>query len=81
MHDGLQMTQSTKKPISRKMIFLAVLGLIIPLFLVSMAFLAVNGDAKNQEKYKQQREEIMQKVKAREARERAASEALASKHN
>ena len=42
-----------------------------------MAFLAVNGDAKNQEKYKQQREEIMQKVKEREARERAASEALA----
>lgn len=63
------------------MIFLASLGLIIPLFLVSMAFLAVSSDAKNQEKYKQQREEIMEKVKAREARERAASEALASKNN
>ena len=71
------MTQSTKKPLSKKTIFLASLGLIIPLFLVGMAFLAVNGDAKNQEKYKQQREEIMQKVKEREARERAASEALA----
>ena len=64
-------------PLSKKTIFLASLGLIIPLFLVGMAFLAVNGDAKNQEKYKQQREEIMQKVKEWEARERAASEALA----
>ena len=75
------MTQSTKKPISKKTILLASLGLIIPLFLVAMSYLAVSGDAKNQEKYKQQREEIMQKVKAREARERAASEALASKNN
>lgn len=70
--------QSTKKTISKKTIFLASLGLIIPLFLVGMAFLAVNGDANNQEKYKKQREEIMEKVKAREARERAASEATAS---
>lgn len=75
------MTQSTKKPLSKKTIFLASLGLIIPVFLVSMAFLAVNSDAKNQEKYKQQREEIMKKVKEREARERAASEALAAKNN
>lgn len=75
------MTQSTKKSLSKKTIFLASLGLIIPVFLVSMAFLAVNSDAKNQEKYKQQREEIMKKVKEREAREQAASEALAAKNN
>ena len=75
------MTQSTKKPLSKKTIFLASLGLIIPVFLVSMAFLAVNSDAKNQEKYQQQREEIMKKVKEREAREQATSEALAAKNN
>lgn len=75
------MTQSTKKPLSKKTIFLASLGLIIPVFLVSMAFLAVNSDAKNQEKYQQQREEIMKKVKEREAREQAASEALAATNN
>lgn len=75
------MTQSTKKPIPKKTIFLASLGLIIPLFLVAMALLAVSSDAKNQVKYKQQREEMMQKVKEREERERAASEALASKNN
>ena len=45
---------AAKKPSLKKMIFLASLGLLIPIFLVSMAFLAVNSDAKNQEKYKQQ---------------------------
>ncbi len=56
-----------KKPSLKKMIILASLGLLIPIFLVSMAFLAVNSDAKNQEKYKQQQAEIIARIEAREA--------------
>ena len=44
-----------KKPSLKKMIFLASLGLLIPIFLVSMAFLAVNSDAKNQENNNRQK--------------------------
>lgn len=62
------------------------LGLLIPIFLVSMAFLAVNSDAKNQEKYKQQQAEMIERIKAREAEDaalvaeadQAVSEVLAS---
>lgn len=61
-----------KKPSLKKMIILASLGLLIPIFLVSMAFLAVNSDAKNQEKYKQQQAEIIARIEAREAAEQQA---------
>ena len=64
-----------KKPSLKKMIFLASLGLLIPIFLVSMAFLAVNSDAKNQEKYKQQQAEISARIGAREAAEQQAKQA------
>ena len=64
-----------KKPSLKKMIFLASLGLLIPIFLVSMAFLAVNSDAKNQEKYKQQQAEIIARIEAREAAEKQAQQA------
>ncbi|GJC30075.1 hypothetical protein KAM398_00540 [Acinetobacter sp. KAM398] len=64
-----------KKPSLKKMIFLASLGLLIPIFLVSMAFLAVNSDAKNQEKYKQQQAEIIVRIEAREAAEQQAKQA------
>ena len=64
-----------KKPSLKKMIFLASLGLLIPIFLVSMAFLAVNSDAKNQEKYKQQQAEIIARIEAREAAEQQAKQA------
>ena len=47
------------------------LGLLIPIFLVSMAILAVNNDAKNQEKYAQQKAEMLKRIEAREAAERA----------
>ena len=66
---------AAKKPILKKMIFLASLGLLIPIFLVSMAFLAVNSDAKNQEKYKQQQAEIIARIEAREAAEQQAKQA------
>ena len=64
-----------KKPSLKKMIFLASLGLLISIFLVSMAFLAVNSDAKNQEKYKQQQAEIIARIEAREAAEQQAKQA------
>lgn len=64
-----------KKPSLKKMIFLASLGLLIPIFLVSMAFLAVNSDAKNQEKYKQQQAEMIARIEAREAAEKQAQQA------
>ena len=66
---------AAKKPSLKKMIFLAILGLLIPIFLVSMAFLAVNSDAKNQEKYKQQQAEIIARIEAREAAEQQAKQA------
>ena len=64
-----------KKPSLKKMIILASLGLLIPIFLVSMAFLAVNSDAKNQEKYKQQQAEIIARIEARKAAEQQAKQA------
>ena len=67
--------QAAKKPSLKKMIFLVSLGLLIPIFLVSMAFLAVNSDAKNQEKYKQQQAEIIARIEAREAAEQQAKQA------
>ena len=66
---------NAKKPSLKKMIFLASLGLLIPIFLVSMAFLAVNSDAKNQEKYKQQQAEIIARIEAREAAKQQAKQA------
>ena len=64
-----------KRPSLKKMILLASLGLLIPIFLVSMAFLAVNSDAKNQEKYKQQQAEIIARIEAREAAAQQAKQA------
>ena len=52
------------------------LGLCIPIFLVTMAYLAVSSDEKNQEKYKQQQAQILERIKAREAAEQSASEAV-----
>ncbi len=67
-----------KKPSLKKMIILASLGLLIPIFLVSMAFLAVNSDAKNQEKYKQQQAEIIARIEAREAAAQQAGQTQAA---
>lgn len=67
------MSQSGAKPNPKKMIILMSLGLLIPIFLVSMAYLAVSSDEKNQQKYKQQQAEMLERIKAREAAEQAAS--------
>ncbi|WP_349929136.1 hypothetical protein ABJ384_04670 [Acinetobacter sp. A1-4-2] len=67
------MSQSGAKPHPKKMIILMSLGLLIPIFLVSMAYLAVSSDEKNQQKYQQQQAEMLERIKAREAAEQAAS--------
>ncbi|MDD2945620.1 hypothetical protein LIS44_10060 [Acinetobacter haemolyticus] len=67
------MSQSGAKPNPKKMIILMSLGLLIPIFLVSMAYLAVSSDEKNQQKYQQQQAEMLERIKAREAAEQAAS--------
>ena len=59
----------------KKLVILGALVLCIPIFLVSMAFLAVNSDAKNQEKYKQQQAEIIARIEAREAAAQQAKQA------
>lgn len=65
------MSEVKPKPNTKKMITLMALGLLIPIFLVSMAFLAVNSDAKNQEEYKQQQAEMIERIKAKEAQDEA----------
>ncbi|UUS58694.1 MULTISPECIES: hypothetical protein [unclassified Acinetobacter] len=65
------MSEVKPNPNTKKMIILMALGLLIPIFLVSMAFLAVNSDAKNQEKYKQQQAEMIERIKAKEAQDAA----------
>ncbi|WOE32700.1 MULTISPECIES: hypothetical protein [unclassified Acinetobacter] len=62
----------------KKIIALASLGLLIPIFIISMAFLAINSDAKNQAIYKQQHAEIIQRSKAKAAQQDAASSVLAT---
>ena len=67
--------QRPNQPLNtKKIILLASLGLLIPVFLVSMAFLAVNSDAKNQEKYKQQQADMIARIEAREAAEKSKAE-------
>ena len=74
------MSKSTTK-LTPKVIVLACLGIVIPLFILSISFLAVKSDAKNQQKYAQQRaemdERINEKLKAKQIQldVEAASEA------
>jgi len=67
--EGLMSEQPQPRSIKKLVIF-GTLALFIPVFLISMAFLAVNSDAKNQEKYKQQQADIIARIEAREAAER-----------
>ena len=75
---GKKMAQSTKKNLSKKTVLLASLGLLIPIFLTSMAYLAVTSDAKNQERYKREQQEIIQKIKERESKQNSASTAIST---
>ncbi|KGT47105.1 MULTISPECIES: hypothetical protein [Acinetobacter] len=68
------MSQQPQPRSIKKLVIFGTLALCIPIFLVSMAFLAINSDAKNQEKYKQQQAEMIARIKAREAAEKQAAE-------
>ncbi|ANF83091.1 hypothetical protein A3K93_04135 [Acinetobacter sp. NCu2D-2] len=58
----------------KKLLIFGTLGLCVPIFLVTMAFLAVSSDAKNQEKYKQQQAEMLARMEARKATENFTAE-------
>jgi hypothetical protein len=76
------MTKSAFKP-SRKVILLAALGILIPLFIVSMAFLAVRSDKKTQLEYQrikeQQQLRIQEKLATQESDEHTPAASTASK--
>ncbi|MHA3891379.1 hypothetical protein [Acinetobacter sp. GXMZU3951] len=61
----------TKKALPWK---LMVLGLLIPMFVIGMAFLAAKSDAENKKQYDLERAEIQKRVELRQQQE-AASQA------
>lgn len=64
------MERTSSSPMStKKMYFLATLGLCIPIFLVSMAYLAVKSDEKNKQKYAQQQAEIIKRIQEKKVAE------------
>ena len=71
------MSQQTKPRSIKKLLIFGTLALCVPIFLVTMAFLAVNSDAKNQEKYKQQQADMIARIEAREAAEKSKAEQAA----
>lgn len=68
------MSEQPKPRSIKKLLIFGTLALCIPVFLISMAFLAVNIDAKNQEKYKQQQADMIARIEAREAAEKLKAE-------
>lgn len=69
------MSGNSNKP-SPKVLIFASLGLLIPIFVVTMGFIAAKSDAENQKKYKQQHEEQLKRIAERERlKQQAASEA------
>lgn len=68
------MSEQPKPRSIKKLLIFGTLALCIPIFLISMAFLAVNSDAKNQEKYKQQQADMIARIEAREAAEKLKAE-------
>lgn len=68
------MSEQTKPRSIKKLLIFGTLALCVPIFLVTMAFLAVNSDAKNQEKYKQQQADMIARIEAREAAEKSKTE-------
>ncbi|MCO8078124.1 hypothetical protein HGD77_05450 [Acinetobacter sp. NEB149] len=68
------MSEQPKPRSIKKLLIFGTLALCIPVFLISMAFLAVNSDAKNQEKYKQQQADMIARIEAREAAEKLKAE-------
>ena len=63
------MPSSLQPKMNRKMIFLASLGLLIPILLVAIAFVAIKSDAENKRKYEQIQQEQLKQIEQREALE------------
>ena len=61
------MSACEAKPNQKKMIILMSLGLLIPVFLLSMAYLAVTSDEKNQAEYARIKAENLARIQARDA--------------
>ncbi|MFN4189029.1 MAG: hypothetical protein ACK4FN_13770 [Acinetobacter johnsonii] len=73
----LAMTKSTKK-LTPKVMFLASLGIMIPLLILGIAFLAVKSDAKNQAEYQRIKEEQQQRIQEKLAAEKQLTQQEAS---
>ena len=77
IENRLAMTKSTKK-LTPKVMFLASLGIVIPLLILGIAFLAVKSDAKNQEEYQRIKEEQQQRIQEKLATEKQFTQQEAS---
>ncbi|WP_110974497.1 hypothetical protein [Acinetobacter sp. WCHAc060042] len=71
------MVKSAKK-LSPKVILVASLGIVIPLFILTMAYLAVKSDAKNQAEYQRIKEKQQQLIQEKMAAEKRLAEQKAS---
>ena len=63
------MVKSAKK-LSPNVILVASLGIVIPLFILTMAYLAVKSDAKNQAEYQRIKEKQQQLIQEKMAAEK-----------
>ena len=71
------MTKSTQK-LTPKVMFLASRGIVIPLLILGIAFLAVKSDAKNQEEYQRIKEEQQLRFQEKLATEKQFTQQEAS---
>ncbi|MFH7809277.1 hypothetical protein ACE01U_11535 [Acinetobacter sp. BSP-153] len=71
------MVKSANK-LSPKVILVASLGIVIPLFILTMAYLAVKSDAKNQAEYQRIKEKQQQLIQEKMAAEKRLAEQKAS---
>lgn len=71
------MVKSVNK-LSPKVILVASLGIVIPLFILTMAYVAVKSDAKNQAEYQRIKEKQQQLIQEKMAAEKRLAEQKAS---
>ncbi len=71
------MVKSANK-LSPKVILVASLGIVIPLFILTMAYLAVKSDAKNQAEYQRIKEKQQKLIQEKMAAEKRLAEQKAS---
>lgn len=71
------MVKSANK-LSPKVILVASLGIVIPLFILTMAYLAVKSDAKNQAEYQRIKDKQQQLIQEKMVAEKRLAEQKAS---